>query len=308
MEIFTFKENDLLNMKRIKSKDTRQPREGLIRKFNNPKTGELCAFKHYFPMDKKISINKLYIVLDLIKNANLIKIDELVLPQDLIFVRKVFRGFTMPLYPNSITLKKLLNDKDISTEDKIDYLKKVGSILRKMKEIRDSGLITNFYLNDLHEGNFIIDRDWDLHVVDMDSCKINRNKSSLSLYLSGYKSPIRDLPLKYKTQKSDSDNDNFLSDAFSRIEPSENTDLYCYMIMILNFILGIEYTHCFSIKDYYSILNVLKNNGMSRELISIFELIYSSEDNLNPEYYLDSLKDYLDTNHNYVIKTYYKQL
>jgi len=53
-----------------------------------------------------------------------------------------------------------------------------------MRRVRKYTYIKDFYLNDIHENNFVIDRNTDsVGVVDIDSCKINGNYTFGSRYL-----------------------------------------------------------------------------------------------------------------------------
>ena len=92
----------------------------------------------------------------------------------------------MPLI-ESINLDTILKDINIDNETKIKYLKDIGRILEKMKQVRTHTSITDFYVNDLHESNFIVDKSTkELLLVDIDSCKINNNKPFGSRYLSAF--------------------------------------------------------------------------------------------------------------------------
>ncbi|UKI28760.1 MAG: hypothetical protein L6V78_07850 [Clostridium sp.] len=76
-----------------------------------------------------------------------------------------FKGLRTLELPNTV----------YNTEVKIKYLKDIGTILEKMDEVRKYAELEDFYLNDLHEGNFIVDEEGTLRVIDLDSCKIAGN-------------------------------------------------------------------------------------------------------------------------------------
>ena len=59
--------------------------------------------------------------------------------------------------------------------------------------------------------------------------------------------------------------------------------------MILNFISGVEYINQLAIEDYYSYLQKLRNLGFNQELVDIFGLIYTNQDNISPIQLLDSI-------------------
>ena len=80
----------------------------------------------------------------------------------------------------------------------LDYEKET-TITTKYTDIKD------FYLNDMHENNFIIDNNTDsIRVVDIDSCKINGNYTFGSKYLS----PTSFISATRKYQQEDNVNDH----------------------------------------------------------------------------------------------------
>lgn len=100
-----------------------------------------------------------------------------VLPESLVSINKKIEAFTMK-YIKGINLSVILNNPDITYEEKIHYLKSIGRILEQMQNIRKYTNLNNFYLGDIHEDNFLVERDkQEIYIVDLDSCKIAGNKS-----------------------------------------------------------------------------------------------------------------------------------
>ena len=156
---------------------------------------------------------------------------------------------------DSINLETALNSFDISSERKIKYLYQIGQVLEKMKQVRayaETDIYTNntvkdFYLNDLHENNFIIDTRTDnIRVVDIDSCKINGIFTFGSKYLT--EKAIIGSIRKYKHEENDICGGYF--------EPSEDTEIYCYIMVILNTLYGGN-IHNLSIPEFYNYLEYL---------------------------------------------------
>lgn len=132
--------------------------------------------------------NKLFTIHSLADDQSLKSIKELVLPEKIITIDKKIVGFTMP-YVKGVTLEEYL-DSDVSIDLKINALKKVGNILEKMKELRIKNQMPDFFINDLHEKNFIVNLDSkEVSVVDLDSCSIDGNLKFGSKYLS-YLTPL----------------------------------------------------------------------------------------------------------------------
>lgn len=219
--------------------------------------------------------NKLATINSLVDYEGQIGIPEFVYPEKLLTVNREIVGFTMPYVP-STNLKEILSDSATPAEVKIKYLKDIGTILEKMEEVRKYADLDDFYLNDLHEGNFIVDREGTLRVIDLDSCKI-----------AG----------KYKLSNFRCSGD---------IIPNKDTDLYCYIITVLNTIFGRE-THRLPLETFYDYLEYLREIGVSTELIDIISDIYSNKHNTNPRDLLDGLEPVFYKCHESVFKSLTKQ-
>ena len=229
--------------------------------------------------DDTIFSNKLYTINELIYRKEEIDIEELVMPEKLVSIHGKIVGFTMPLVDN-INFKHVLASFEFSNEQKIGYFKEIGEILQKMKNVRKYTSVSDFYLNDLHENNFILNKDTGrINVVDMDSCRINGNSTFISRYLFPF-SPISDVSKYVPIEQFQSVGGIYKID--------ENTDLFCYIVMILNYLSGIKVTNL-SVDEYYDYLTYLHGIGVSYELIDMLALIYTEKDNVNPYEYLDEL-------------------
>lgn len=249
--------------------------------------------------------NKLQTINSLIDSKDELAIEEIVFPEKIATVGREIVGFTMPLI-ESINLSTAFRSKEISNERKIAYLKQIGMILEKMKLRRDYTSIKEFYINDLHESNFIVDNNDNVKVIDIDSCKINGNRIFNSKYLSS-KSFINEI---YKYQKNDiTNNDNeyhkYSTDITGSYIPDENTDLYCYIIVILNFLYEDDVSR-FTLQEFYDYLEYLSSIGVDRELITYFERIVDGSPNENPYELLDSLVSNIGRS-NYHVYSYIKK-
>ena len=153
------------------------------------------------------------------------------------------------MVPTDLNAYVVLNSTNIKPERKVKYLRQIGEILESMKKVRNYTSVNDFYLNDIHENNFIIDRTTDsVRVVDMDSCKINGNYTFGSRYLSpmSFISTTR----KYQHEK------NGICGGF--FVPTYDTEIYCYIIMILNTLFGENITKM-SIPEFYNYLEYLND-------------------------------------------------
>lgn len=241
------------------------------------------VFKRLYITEGEVFSNKLYTINEEIDKKDIIELEELVLPKELISVGGDIVGFSMP-YVNGINLRTALSSFEFSTSDKIKFLKEIGYILEKMKYIRkynkDKGL-GNFYINDLHASNFILNLDTKtINVVDMDSAKIGNNLAMPSRYLNN-KSNINHVN-KYKKCP------NNVGGLF---EPSYDTELYCYIMVIFEYIFGRGMQNL-DMKEFYYYLQYLCDIGVPKELIDKFALIYMEPHNENPCHLLDALEEF----------------
>ena len=226
--------------------------------------------------------NKLFTVNELITNKDIIDISELVIPEKLVSVHGKIVGFTIPLV-NGNNFGEVLSNDSISVSDKIKYFKEIGYILENMKYVRQYTLLNDFYLNDIHENNFVLNNDTGkINVVDMDSCKINNNMTMVSLRLSPF-SNIYDFN-KYEKEES------MCGGCY---KPSYNTEMYSYIIMFLRFISNYRINEM-DVSSYYAYMEYLKKLGISYELIDILASIYSEKDNVNPYLLLDEFISYYE--------------
>lgn len=237
---------------------------------NNKNVNRL--FKMYNTKDTRILDNKLKTILLLVKYEKIININSFVFPKDIIMLDNNFVGYNMDLV-DGCNLEEMLYSYDISIERKIDYLCQIGVMLEKINNVRKYTELKDFYLIDIHENNFIVDKYDMVRVIDVDSVKIDCNYVSTigSKYLQG--GSILSETEKYKIDKNIVYGASFI--------PSRDIELYCYNIMILNFLYGggIEYLSLEEIYDYLEYLSAL---GINRELINIFKKLMSNASNGNP--------------------------
>lgn len=220
--------------------------------------------------------NKLYTV-EMLDDYREILPDNLVIPDYLVSVNHETAGFTSPKI-DGVNLSLVLESKKILLEEKKKHLKAIGELLAKMQSIRENTQLKDFFLNDLHSSNFVIDKKGVLRAVDLDSCKIADNKIFPSLYLANYNFMKYEIYGKY--EKNDSD----------EIVPNGATDLYCYYMIILSFLLGSK-IHLYSLEEFYFYLNYLEYLGVSKELVNCFYSILDTGPNINPVPYIDTLTD-----------------
>lgn len=181
-------------------------------------------------------------------------------------------------YVNGNNLGDVLKDKNINICDKKKYLSYIGNVLEEMKCIRKNYLLNDFYLGDIHEDNFIVSND-KLYTIDLDDIKID-SISPIASYLQ-----VGSLFSYLHTDKYIIEDYN---PYFVKYKVDYNTDMYCYIMVILNFLYG-DNVNNMNINDFYCYLDYLYKIGIDSSLLKCFNSIYSDFDNINPMNYIDSL-------------------
>lgn len=246
--------------------------------FKYPYYGKEKLLKKLHRTDGIIFANKLYTIEALNANKDSMP-SNFVLPESLVSINKKIEAFTMK-YIKGINLSVILNNPDITYEEKIHYLKSIGRILEQMQNIRKYTNLNNFYLGDIHEDNFLVERDkQEIYIVELDSCKIAGNKSFPDRYLTN-SSLIKYNNTKYQTLSQTDDLADYKID--------ENTDIYCYIIMILNYLYDGRVDRL-SLDKFYDFINYLEDIKVNIELIECFNKIVVGGNNINPCNYLDTL-------------------
>lgn len=246
--------------------------------FKYPYYGKEKLLKKLHRTDGIIFANKLYTIEALNANKDSMP-SNFVLPESLVSINKKIEAFTMK-YIKGINLSVILNNPDITYEEKIHYLKSIGRILEQMQNIRKYTNLNNFYLGNIHEDNFLVERDkQEIYIVDLDSCKIAGNKSFPGRYLTN-SSLIKYNNTKYQTLSQTDDLADYKID--------ENTDIYCYIIMILNYLYDGRVDRL-SLDKFYDFINYLEDIKVNIELIECFNKIVVGGNNINPCNYLDTL-------------------
>lgn len=278
-----FKELEELPLDRI------QHKEGKIFLIKDKNKWD-CSYKvvkRFYDNESPIFGNKLLTINNL-ENSQ-IDIPELVLPQKLVVNNGKLIGYTMD-YIEGTNLKELYDDIKYDRLEMIKHLKEIGIILEKINQ-SNKYKKTNFYLNDIHEANFIVDKEGHIRVVDIDSCKIGNNIPICAKYLTPF-SQIDELPDKYK--KCDDTRIGY-------IDSNRNSDLYCYNIMILNYLYK-DNIQKLDIPEFYTYLNYLNSIGFPYELLDCFSTLYEYNDNINPYELLDLIPKYMGRAHHKVYK------
>ena len=195
---------------------------------------------------------------------------ELVLPEKLVIVDKELCGYTMQ-YIKGMPLNIYLQAPNISFKEKIYILKSIGIFLEKLSYFKfPFGPIV---LGDLHEENILVDEDGKIKIIDLNGIFLESNEIPNCKYL------IADNGFYFNRPK-------YTVDITGDVVPSQNTDILCYCMIIMNFITKSEF---YKLRDYQinEYLKYMKTINFPIEFTSCIAKLYSRENNTNPYLYLD---------------------
>ena len=237
--------------------------------------GKRMLLKYLDAQDDEEIMDRKTRVLSYLMHSPYQELEELVIPDHKVLVDSKLAGFAMPLISRHVNLGKLINDPKVSFEIKKKYLIELGNLIDRVRRVEAKH---KMFFADLNEFNFIIDADKRLKAIDLDSSYvegIDMNPPDMAYYLlkNNY---LSSLPKKYPTTKE------------GVIISNENSDLYCYNMIILNAISG-ERMFKIDIEIYYQYLLYLEQIGVSAELIDVFRAIYEPRNNSNPRLLLEEL-------------------
>lgn len=241
--------------------------------------GESKIVKTIFTYDKLFHKEKLRTLEELDTYKSYLP-DSFCLPDNIITVGRCKCAFTVP-YFNGDTLTNILRNPNISIKEHIYYLSKIGEILEQLSKIRRTTSLKDIYIGDLHEANIMINHlNKQIGLIDLDSCRITSTFSYTSKYLTPF-SLIKNQPDKYHQNQ-------IIGNGPGYIVPDQNTDIYCYIVMILNYLTGNIFKY-FTMDNFYEYLNLLNTIGINQDLLYLIEKIVTKDDNINPYEYLETL-------------------
>jgi len=272
MKEIALKESDISKLKEY-------PLNGIISTESNiyyykkePEWTKTKLLKKLYLTDEKRVYRKERTI-DALQRSELSTYKELVIPEQIVTIQGIKSGFTIEEITDSMNLSLFLKDKKIPNTDKLLVLKKIGELLRRVQSCNQE-----FYFGDLQEFNFLVNKNLDIYVVDLDSSAISRTKPLETKYISIDKK-THQVP-KYKVNRA------------RRCYPNKDIDTYCYNTLVLNYLAG-QPLHRLSFEEYTDYLIYLDECDFPKEFIDIYYNHYSDKSNESVLDYLDDLpKDY----------------
>jgi len=236
------------------------------------------VLKRLYQKEGNIFGNKLYTMEMLDFNRHYLP-RNFVIPDILISVKGEIAAFGMQAI-NGDNLSTLLKSENVPKELQLYFLKEIGNLLNKLQNIRTHTPLKDIYIGDLQECNFIANPySKDLYVIDLDSCKIAGNMASPARYLNK-NALLNNADHKYQINKDPS--------VAAHVIPNETSDLYCYIIIILNYLYGTNLNNM-TLEEFYEYLTYLEDLKIDLKLLEIFESIVTYKEIENPVELINSL-------------------
>lgn len=250
-------------------------------------------FKRIVIADDGYFCNKIETILALMEQARENAFPQLVYPTGFVTIDSNIEGFAMPFIEGR-NLKLILRDPTVPFEQKKNYLIQIGMLLEQMRNYRLTGKYKDFYLNDIHEGNFIVENGTNqVKYVDLDSAVIAGLTPDRAMYLKPL-AKFKNLEEKYP----------IMTESYygHYIKPSDDTEIYSYMNMILSFIAQ-DNVFLLPQEQFLDYIYYLEDIGYPEELMQAFERLYSNDPNINPMNEIQKIRDLSRGPYNVYIRT-----
>lgn len=244
----------------------------------------LKIYLEYFYNDYENMEIRFNIINDLIRFLKEVNIPELVTPEKLITIDEKFAGILIPrIYGQNVSA--IINSPNVPLNIKIEILKQIGIILEKIKNLDAK---YNAAFADVHADNFMVSGINNQNLSDKSNIKTFGidtegmkffNHTGNSNYYFGDNANLDNLD-KYEVNYA------------GLIIPSTNTDIFCYVNMILEFIAKDNEFHLKNIDEFKRYLDYLDKLDFDPKLLEAFASIYKNDTpNISPLPYLDTINN-----------------
>lgn len=295
MKKLVLTENEFNNLKRLPLVEGTIEKESVMYYAPSNEKEIIKVYKNFD--DKLYLMNKLKTTRNLLRYIKETQIQELLKPHGIAMINEKIIGI---IYSEieAYTARFYLSLNIIPIKLKIEILKKIGLLLDKIK---NTYLKYNTAFSDVHLDNFLINNiivdkykninELSIIACDTDSMKIMDSKGNPAYYL-------------YDGEKL-SELDKYRLDSENIIIPDSNTDIYCYNMIILDFISKSNFVYCLNIDEYNRYIDYLDKLNINANLLQAFASVYKNDiDNISPLPYLDSL---YEIDESASLNTFYKE-
>ena len=229
--------------------------------------------KYYISDDEDYLSRKILTFSNLTIFNNEYPIEELIMPNGIVLLHDDFKGIILPK-KSGINASVYLRNKNVPIKTKIDILKQIGLIIRKVASADPS---TNAALADVHGDNFIVEnKTKKVYALDTDGMSVYDSVGRTNYYL--YHNPwVRNC-------------DKYEYNYVGLIKGTTKTDIFCFIMMILQVISDYKSIFRVNLDEYLAYIGYLDHLGFDTHLIEAFvSIALDKQDNINPVDYLDDL-------------------
>lgn len=206
------------------------------------------------------------------------EIPEFVLPELLVYIGKHLYGYAMQ-YINGVMLRDYLQESAIPFVKKIELLKKIGFFIDRFT---GSNMFSGKYsLGDFHEDNIIVDVNGNIRIVDVNGLYLSENGIPNCRYIKEADNDLSYEGIKYERG-------GFFGE--EGVIPSRETDMFCYGMMIMNFISQTDFVNL-SYLERERYLKYLESINFSKEFLKWIKDLWGPISNVNPIAFLDGVTE-----------------
>ncbi len=172
--------------------------------------------------------------------------------------------------------------KKANFNDLIKVLKNIGETLEVLKKLKKTEkALTNFAIGDLQERNILVEeKTHQIKIIDLDSCTFYTPTLYHSKNLISLKNTLLPSNLSFKYQLNE----------YKLINCNFNTDIYCYLMIILKLLFNYDITTSkINIQSYFYHIENLLNQGLPKPIYESLMALFKPINNLNPYQYLEDI-------------------
>lgn len=209
-----------------------------------------------------ITKKNIHILTRVARMKRLRKIEQLVLPLQIVYAGKDIVGYTMP-YCGGITLDEAIVSGDYSPQCILAAFESLAKVINKLpRRVR---------IGDLHGKNVLVEETGDIHIIDIDGFSICPQYIMTSP-ISGLHDYVMIQGLrKYWNHKNE-------------LKISKDSDVFCFFLLFLRWIMQSSSLEMYSPDEVFRYFAYLERVGFPGEILDmIYQLFAEGENVLSPE-------------------------
>lgn len=215
------------------------------------------VLKQYVVFDD-ITAKNIQIILQVRKMRRLRAIKQLALPLHVVYNGGRIVGYTMP-YCNGITLEKAIVSGTYSPQCILTAFENLAEVINKLPN--------NLRIGDLHGKNIIVEKNGDIHIIDIDGFSLCPQYTMTCPISSLY-----DHVMICGMQKYWGPNNVLII--------SKDTDVLCFFLLFLRWIMQSSSLEVYSPNEVFRYFSYLKSVGFPSEIIDMIYHLFNEGKNI----------------------------